>query len=46
MERLRKDLESDREKWSEELDIEREKVLQLQKLEIQMQSYKKKAEDY
>lgn len=45
IEKLKQDSELERSKINEELDIEREKVLQLQKLEIQVQAYKKKIED-
>lgn len=45
-ERLKKDFGVERQNLTEELEIEREKSLQMQKSEIQMQVYKKKLENY
>jgi hypothetical protein len=39
-------MEAERARTSEELEMEREKVLQLQRVEIQMQAFKKKADEY
>jgi hypothetical protein len=45
IEKIKKDNEIERVRANEELEIEREKVYQLQRMEIQMQQFKKKAED-
>ncbi|CDW87765.1 protein hook homolog 1 [Stylonychia lemnae] len=44
--RLKKEFEMEKTQMLEELDIEKEKGLQMQKMEMQLQIYRKKAEDY